>query len=106
MKKMGVLFSVGLYILGPVYSVKNKTKIVLMNFLFGEWLLGSHGANKMKDCGPVDPVLVLKELVSARLKAEYAYYSLVNDFVGFQKVWCTDGDVCTVGEEEGICICI
>ena len=50
-------------------------------------------------------MLLLKELVSARLRTEYAYYSLVNDTVGFQKVWCIDWAVYIVGEGV-LCICL
>lgn len=53
----------------------------------------------------MDPELLFKGLVSARLLAEFESYSFVNDPDVFQRVRCVDGAVCSLRETERI-ICL
>ena len=43
---------------------------------------------------------MFRGLVSARLKAEYAYFKLIANDEGFKKVWCLGGAICTVESGE------
>ena len=77
--EMGVVFSWGLYTLGPMYSVRTKLRDLLMNFLFGQakltsWITRHDG---LQGLVLVDPELLFKGMVSARLHAEFEFYSFV-----------------------------
>lgn len=96
-RKMGV-GSKGLYILGPCYSVRTKDKSVLLNFLFGQaklatWLTRH---NRLQGSGLVEPEVLFRGLVSARLRAEYEYYTVVHNLGMFQRMWCVDRAVCSL----------
>ena len=61
-----------------------------MNFLSGSaklaiWLTRR---NRVQSIGSVEPVLVLKGLLKARLRVEHAYYQMMDDMLeGFYALW-------------------
>ncbi|KAK0140342.1 hypothetical protein N1851_022699 [Merluccius polli] len=69
---LGEDFSFGLFIFGPKYSAKKKSVHTLVNFLSGSaklaiWLTRR---NRAQSVGSVEPVLVLKGLLKARLRLD------------------------------------
>ena len=92
-QRLGFAFSMELFILGPNYTYRWRAKCALLNFVFGQaklaiWLTRR---NIVRGNGSTDPAQMLRGLVSARLKAEYAYFKLVADDEGLKKVWCLGG---------------
>ena len=100
-EKLGFTFSVELFVLGPRYTHKGREKCVLLNFVFGLaklaiWLTRR---NSIRGNGSTDPVQMLRGMVAARVRAEYAFFCLGADEEGFKRVWCLGGVLCTVGPQ-------
>ena len=96
---MGEVFSHQLFIFGPMYSVPKKGLHTLMNFISATaklsiWL---SRRNRAQEVGCVDPVLIMKGLIKARLRVEHSYYKMVDNIEGFSMKWTLGGALCTVG---------
>lgn len=78
-------FNQELFIFGPNYSTKYKSKVVLLNFLFGAAKLAiwCTRRNKVEGRESVDIVLMIRGFIKKRLMMEYAYFSLINDVNSF-----------------------
>lgn len=105
--KLRVPFTLEMFILGPIYCKKQRGKCVLLNFLFGQaklaiWLTRR---NLVRGSGPLDPLQMLKGMVSAHLRVEHTYFLLINDFDEFERVWCLGGAICTIGGD-GLNVCL
>ncbi len=48
---------------------------------------GKTRKNKMLGIGSIDAEMVLKGMITARIKIEYTYYKLVSDIVMFSEIW-------------------
>lgn len=75
LRTLGEDMDENMFIFGPKYVASDK-RISLINFLIGEaklaiWITRK---NKLKDSGTTEPELVLKAFVSARIKAEFAFF--------------------------------
>lgn len=73
-----------------------------MNFLTGSaklaiWLTRK---NKGLSAGCVELVLVLKGVFGARLRVEYDFYRIMDNMLGFSRIFTVEGVLCSVGEEE------
>ena len=44
----------------------------------------------------MEPVLVLKGLLKARLRVKHAYYQIMDDMQGFSHIWAVGGVLCSV----------
>ncbi len=86
-------FNQELFIFGPKYSTNNKSKVVLLNFLFGAAKLAiwCTRKNKVEGRESVNTVLMMRGFIKKRLMMEYAYYNLINDVESFFHVWGEDG---------------
>ena len=89
----GKVFSSELFVFGPKYAARKRSIHVLVNFIsamskLAIWLTRK---NRNRGVGSVDPVQVLKGLVAARLRVEYAYHKTVDNLEGFDSRW-TVGD--------------
>ena len=98
---LGVGFSYDLFIFGPRYSAREKDCHVLVNFAsavakLAIWLTRK---NKTRGVGSVDPVEVLRGLLAARLRVEYAYHRITDNLEGFNSRWTVGGVLCTLGEQ-------
>ena len=96
---LGELFVFDLFIFGPKYCAKKKDVHSLVNFVSGAaklaiWLTRR---NRAQSVGSVEPVLVLKGLLKARLRVEHAYYRMMDNVHGFGHVWAVGGVLCSVG---------
>uniref|UniRef100_A0A4W5P160 Reverse transcriptase domain-containing protein n=1 Tax=Hucho hucho TaxID=62062 RepID=A0A4W5P160_9TELE len=99
----GFIFTNRVFIFGPKYSASNKSKIVLINVLFGNakmpiWLTRKR---KMQFNSDTDPLTMFRALVKSRLVMEYKYYELVNDTDSFFYVWGVGNILCKPNEEGG-----
>lgn len=99
----GFIFTNSFFIFGPKYSASNKSKIVLINVLFGKakmaiWLTRKR---KMQFNSDTDPLNMFRALVKSRLVMEYKYYELVNDTDSFFYVWGVGNILCKPNEEGG-----
>lgn len=94
-------FSWQMYIGGPRYRVKEKGKVCLLNFLFGQAKLATWlgRKNRRLGTGSDEAGEVLRGLVAARLQLEFAYYSLVKKIPEFLLLWGIDGVLCHVDGE-------
>lgn len=81
--KLGVAFSVELYILGPIYSVGRRHIFFFGQAKLATWLMRR---NKIQSCGPVDPVLMFMGFVSACLWTEWEFYRFLNDLEASQSI--------------------
>ncbi len=82
---LGFIFTNIFFIFGPKYSASNKSKIVLINVLFGKakmaiWLTRKR---KMLFNNDTDPLPMFRAMVKSRLVVEYKYYEMVNDTESF-----------------------
>lgn len=62
LKLMG-LFNISLFIYGPKYSVENKEKTIILNFLYGMVKLAiwcTRKKKKVEERGCIDPILLTK----------------------------------------------
>ena len=98
---LGEVFSLSLFVFGPRYTMKKKQTLVLINFLLATAKLAiwKSRKNQMSGDGWTDPVLVLKALVSVRLKIEHSFYTLTCNMEGFEDVWGVRQVLCSVGED-------
>ena len=65
-------------------------KCVLLNFLFAQAKL-SIRRNRVKGGGITDPLLLLKGIVSVRLRVEFEFYKVLKSMEMFQEIWCVGG---------------
>ncbi len=82
---MVLFLQIVFFIFGPKYSASNKSKIVLIPFLFGKanmaiWLTRKR---KMLFNNDTDPLHMFRAMVKSRLVVEYKYYEMVNDTESF-----------------------
>lgn len=54
---------------------------------------------KLKGEGEVGPEVVLKALIATRIKAEFAYFKLMNDMDKFIEIWALNDVLCSVDYE-------
>ncbi len=97
-QNLGEVFSPMCFIYGPKYKKSKKEFHVLLNFLFGQvklaiWLSRKEKLSGNESC-EVDSIL--RGLIRSRLKIEYTYYKLVNDFETFKYKWGVNQCVCDV----------
>ncbi len=81
---------------------QERRKKCLLNFLLGSAKLSiwKTRKNKMLGIGSIDAEMVLKGMITARIKTEYTYYKLVSDIVMFSEIWSVGGVLCQIGENE------
>lgn len=80
----------------PNIKKKYKSKVVLLNFLYGvaKLAIWCKIRNKVKGRENVDAVM-------KRLMMEYAYFNLINDVNYFFHVWGVDGFICEADDQGG-----
>ncbi|KAI4891759.1 hypothetical protein NFI96_005207 [Prochilodus magdalenae] len=105
--RLGTTFTFGLFILGPEYTFDRRFRSCLINFVFGQaklaiWLTRR---NRIRGHGLTEPDLLLKSLISARVKLDFAYFSSVTDLMTFETMWCVDGALCCVQDGE-LVVCV
>jgi len=96
-------FNRELFIFGPKYTAKYKSKVVLLNYLFGAAKLAiwCTRRNKVEGRESVDIVLMMRGFIKKRLMMEFAYFSLINDVNSFFHVWGIDGVLCEADDQSG-----
>ena len=89
------------YIGGRSYTVAEKGRVCLLNFIFGQAKLATRLSRKNRrlGTGSCEAADVLKGLVAARLRVEFAYYSLVQRIPEFLSLWGIDGALCNIDGE-------
>jgi len=97
----GEIFSSKIWILGPKYSVVQRKKSQLLNFLIGQAKLAVYMTrrNKIEGREGQNEVTVFKNMVKARVMFDFKFYNLMNDSESFLLKWCFNGAICTVEEE-------
>lgn len=100
--KWGDSFSFSLFIFGPKYSVKNKQKHVLLNFVFsvaklGMWLSRK---NKIQNKEPKEAHGVFRALLATRLRIEFAYHRLTHNLEMFVKKWTVGNVLCEIDDDD------
>jgi len=88
--KLTGLFNFSLFIYGPKYTVDNKKRVIILNFLYGmvKLAIWCSRKNKIEGSGCTDPILLTKCFVKKkRLMVEYAYYSLTHNIQWFFHLW-------------------
>lgn len=99
---LGVDMDENIFIFGPKYVATDRKRVSLINFLIGEaklaiWITRK---NKLKNSGTTEPELILKAFVSARIKAEFAFFKLTKNLVTFSEFWGQAEVLCVVDQEE------
>lgn len=101
-KKCGVYWSDIAFIFGAGYTKKESSKWNLLNFLIGQAKLSIYVDRKNKVNGGqgerVDKIFIL--LVKSRVKAEFMFFSMMNNLIDFVLLWCFNNVVCSVVDEE------
>ncbi|KAI4888622.1 hypothetical protein NFI96_007412 [Prochilodus magdalenae] len=90
----GTTFTFGLFILGPKYTFDQRFRSCLINFVFAQaklaiWLTRR---NRIRGHGLTEPDLLLKSLISARVKLDFAYFNSVTDHMTYETMclsWCS-----------------
>jgi len=54
---------------------------------------------KLKGEGEIGPEVVLKALIATRIKAEFAYFKLMNNMDTFIEIWALNDVLCSVDYE-------
>ena len=98
---LGERFSFKLFIFGSKYAARKKSVHVLLNFLSGKAKLAiwKTRENWIQGLASVHPVLMLKGLLAARIRVEFAYYRLTGNLDDFFCTWGLDGVLCSVQDE-------
>ncbi|KAI4890366.1 hypothetical protein NFI96_008163, partial [Prochilodus magdalenae] len=83
--RLGTTFTFGLFILGLRYTFDRRFRCCLINSVFGQaklaiWLTRR---NRIRGHGLTEPPLLLKSLISARVKLDFAYFSSVTDLMTY-----------------------
>lgn len=101
-RKLGEVFSPANFIFGLKYVAAKKKTMSLINFIVGEAKLAIWLTRKRKIKGEcsVDPELTFKALITARIRAEFAFYKITNNLMGFNGMWGIENFLCVVDEEE------
>lgn len=75
--------------------------MVLLNYLLGSAKLAIWRTRKNRTLGigSVDAERVLKGMVAARIKIEFAYFKLVNNIIDFSAIWSVGSFLCEVGQD-------
>jgi len=102
LRKLGEDIDEKMFVFGPKYVAAERKRISLINFLIGEaklaiWITRK---NKRKERGTTEPELILKAFVSARIKAEFAFFKLTKNVVAFSEFWGQAEALCVVDQEE------
>lgn len=94
-------FNQELFIFGPKYLKQKKSKVVLLNFLYGAAKLAiwCTRKNKVEGRENVDAILMMRGFIKKRLIMEYAFYSLINNVNFFFHVWGVDGFLCEADDQ-------
>ena len=81
----GEIFSSKIWILGQKYSVAQRVKSQLLNFLIGQAKLAVYITRKNKIEGREGQhvVIVFKNMVKARVMFDFKFYKLMNDLESF-----------------------
>ena len=97
-RQLGERYCLENVIFGPKYSSLRRPVATLVNFVYGTVKLSvwKTRRNQIQGMGSVDPLLMAKGIISARLKIEHTYYSLVGDMERFAQVWCVGDALCAV----------
>lgn len=98
----GETFSECIFIGGVKYRMSKKILFTLLNYVIGTAKLSiwKTRKNKISGAGGIDPVIMLKGLISNRLKIEFTFYELVRDLITFEEKWCLGSILCSVYEEQ------
>ena len=101
LKGLGTDFSFKLFIYGPRYAPMKKSLHVLLNYLSGVAKLSIWKTRKncIQGLGSVDPLLMMRGLLAARLKLEFAYYKLTDNVYAFMNIWGIGGVLCSLQDD-------
>jgi len=102
------VFSPVNFIFGLKYVAAKKKIMSLINFIVGEAKLAIWLTRKRKlkgECS-VDPELMFKTLITARIRAEFAFYKMTNNVMVFNDIWGIEQMLCVVDEEENLIIIV
>lgn len=102
--RLGEVFSMVNFIFGPKYIAGRRNKISLINYIVGEAKLAIWLARKRKlrNENFVYPEVIFKDLITARIRAEFAFYKLTNNVLTFKEFWGIDAVLCIVNEDESL----
>ncbi len=94
----GEEFSEQVFIGGVKYNVLERRKMCLLNYLLGTAKLAIWKTRKNQGLqfNSINAELMFMKLVAGRLKIEFAYYSLVNNEMAFNDMWCVNDVLCMV----------
>ena len=87
--------------LGEIFS--NELGAHVIEFYFWDSKDGymvDSGKNQTEGAGNTNPMQVLKGLVAARLRVEFAYYKLVDNLETFVSLWAQEEVLCSVQDGE------
>ncbi|XP_023193817.1 tyrosine-protein kinase SYK isoform X1 [Xiphophorus maculatus] len=97
-KKCGVYWSEVAFIFGAGYTKKESSKWNLLNFLIGQAKFSIYISRRNKLNGVlgenVDRMFIL--MVKHRVKAEFMFFSLMNNLMEFFSLWCFNNVICSV----------
>ena len=85
-------FDSHVFIFGFLYDQKRRKKYQPINFMMGQAKVAvAFGSGLDCDVSPV-----FKGLVKLRVKVDFMFYSTVQDYEGFRRVWDYDWVLCTI----------
>ncbi len=90
------------FILGCMYTVKEKCKCHLLNFVVGIAKLAIYVTrrNKVEQRGQQDVIPVLKKMIKSRLVMEFNFYNLMSTLNILETEWCCDDVLCSLINNE------
>ena len=89
-----------LFIYGPRYSTKTKSRVTLLNFISGTakiaiWLSRK---NKINGLQKEDAAVIFQRHVIARVRVEFEFFKLTRNVEVFVNKWDIDNVLCSVDE--------
>ncbi len=96
------MFSMKAFICGFKYVKSRRYKSRLINFLLGQAKMAIYVTRKEKIDMNINKslVAVFFKLVKARILIDLFYYKSIHDLLMFETIWCLNGILCEVVEEE------
>ncbi len=88
--------------MGFKYSQSKKYICQLLNFIIGQAKMAIYVSrrNKLEEKPCQNIIEIFLILVKSRVLIDYKFYKDMNDLFTFEKIWCCNGVLCMISEND------